>query len=535
LNISILNIINNILFQYSPLTLLLYCTVYIYRISEKRKGRTLKQARQDIMEEELRQTKHSLTELLDEVVYFEQQCNVAQQRGDNITRIFSQSNVSHRECIEVLISFANSLTSGDIVDASSAHANALRMLRNTSNIQNSAADSLASLQVSGCQIGWTLNGQDEETVLKGPKSQVNNNNNNGTSSTPFSTPFGNEISGGGGRVRMTRSGSVLAEAGGGSYIGATPSNTGGTSYTDLRINELVAALEEEQKTSNELRQQLYSSNNSPAPLSSSRVSSISPNKVHVTRRGSVEIQVQNNRGGNASNETVEALRLRVRELEVELADEKVRANAAERDRAQSVRDRDAAIMDLERAERERESSLQSAKSSDLESDAAREASRRLEREIDLAKRGKLAAERSLSDALVERDRAFTTEERAMKILEQSKQSESEAIRQRDEALDHAEAEKKRADEATQEKERCQYREDELKRNLATSEQGREAEIAKCERTIQERDSARAERDSLQSDCDSLRKRLEQAERERGKRSTLPPPSPPFSLSHDISW
>ena len=168
----------------------------------------------------------------------------------------------------------------------------------------------------------------------------------------------------------------------------------------------------------------------------------------------------------------------------------------------------------------------------MESDAAREASRRLEREIDLAKRGKLAAERSLSDALVERDRAFTTEERAMKILEQSKQSESEAIRQRDEALDHAEAEKKRADEATQEKERCQYREDELKRNLATSEQGREAEIAKCERTIQERDSARAERDSLQSDCDSLRKRLEQAERERGKRST---PSPPFSLSHDISW
>ena len=483
------------------------------------------------MEEELRQTKQSLTELLDEVVYFEQQCNVSTARGDNIARVLSQSNASHVECVQVLISYANALSSGYIDETSSAHATALRVLRQTSNTQTGSATALANLQVTGCTPGWTLNGLDEENVLPAPNNNSNNNNNN---STAFSTPFGD--TGGGGRVRMSRSGSVLAEANR-TFAQSTPASmTGGSSYTDLRINELVAALETEQNKVTELRQQLHQGSHSTSSSfgnndtansfssSSSSSSSSSPNRVHVTRRGSVEIQVQGNNngggrlggqgGGATSNETVEALRARVRELEVELADEKVRAHGAERERAGAVRDRDAAVMDLERAERERESSLQSAKSSDLESDAVREASRRLEREIDLATRGKLAAERSLSDALVERDQAVTKSERAMKTMEASKQSETEAVRQRDEALDYVEAERKRADEAVAEKERGQYREDELKRAYATSEQGREQEVARCERTTSERDNARTERDALQSDCDGLRKRLEQAERER---------------------
>ena len=485
--------------------------------------------------EELQQTKQSLTELLDEVVYFEQQCNVATARGDSISRVLSTSNASHVDAIEVLLSYARALTSGYIDEASSAHATAIRVLRDTSMAQDNAASTLNDLGVSGFASGWKLNGIDVEAVLLAPTTPniLHNTDSNNVAGGPHhhqmetpsirSTGSASIGGGGGGRVRMMRSGSVLAETrpANGGYT-ATPSSAfGDNDYAELRINELVAALEAEQNTTSELRRQLSSSSRSSSNSSSMIVGGVdqTPNRVHVTRRGSVEIQVAGNNNSNNSNdatigETVEALRARVRELEVELADEKVRATGAERERASSVRDRDAAIMDLERAERDRESALQSAKSSDQETDAVREASRRLEREVDLAKRGKHAAERQLSDALVERDRAVTGAERAHKISETAKQAEDTALRQRDDAMERAETERKRSEEANAEVERSQYREDELRRSLAASEQSRSQEISKVERAIQERDAAKTENATLIIERDALRKRLEQSERER---------------------
>jgi len=465
---------------------------------------------------ELHETKQSLTELLDEVVYFEQQVNVATTRGDSIARVLSTSNASHVETVHCLISYAKALSKGFMDETSSSHATALRVLRDTSNDQSNAAAALADLNVTGCIPGWTLNGAEPLDLLPAPSFNNNNNNNNHNHSQSMDTP--GMSTGGGGRVRMTRSGSVLAETMPNGGYSATPSNA---NYTDLRINELVAALEAEQKTTNDLRHQLNNSNNNSNNHNNGTLSGNTPNHVHVSRRGSVEIQVSGNRNNRNNNqqdattyETIEALRGRVRELEIELADEKVRANGAERERATSVRDRDAAAMDLERAERDRESALQTVKSSDIESDAVREASRRLEREVDLATRGKLAAERQLSDALVERDRAITSAERASKVAEQSRQLEEASSRQRDELLEKCEEERKKAEEANAEKERGQYREDELRRDVATLEQSRSQEQSKSERHAMERDTARAEAQATVVERDALRKRLEQSERER---------------------
>ena len=380
------------------------------------------------IEEELRQTKQSLTELLDEVVYFEQQSNAATARGDGVARVLSSCNTSHVDAVEVLLEYARALSTGFIDEASAAHSNVLRVLRETSRSQADAATVLVDLGVGGCATGWTkgertsgdssLGDWDDEAILPSPRS------------------MSGEMSGlHSGTVRMTRSGSVLAQttpSSGYDGGGTGRSGTGGAiagSYADLRINELVAALEDERRTSDELRDQvsrLASSSSSSPSLGGGGGGggggSSSPNRVHVTRRGSVEIQVAPGRHGNdnhhnsASSETVEALRYRIRELEIEVADERVRASAADRERGGAIRDRHAALQDLERAERERESSMQTAKSSDRESDAARESLRRVEREVDLVQRGKVAAERELSNALVERDRAVTSSGKNMLCL-----------------------------------------------------------------------------------------------------------------------
>ena len=115
---------------------------------------------------ELHETKQSLTELLDEVVYFEQQVNVATTRGDSIARVLSTSNASHVETVHCLISYAKALSKGFMDETSSSHATALRVLRDTSNDQSNAAAALADLNVTGCIPGWTLNGAEPLDLLR---------------------------------------------------------------------------------------------------------------------------------------------------------------------------------------------------------------------------------------------------------------------------------------------------------------------------------------------------------------------------------
>ena len=347
-------------------------------------------------------------------------------------------------------------------------------LQRVSELTRQCDATLSALGVSGGGQGWSLAGRHPDAVLAPP------------SSSNDALTFG---------ASPTRQ--------------HQKQDAPGSAYANIRINELVALLGAERNTVAALREEMAllatpSSSTSDAaaiPLppssasktftpyaSANRDSAGSASSVRVSRRGSVEIQVRGDQQfGGDEGETVQALRERVRELERELSEERVKANGSERDRASASRDRDAALMDLERAERDRESAVQAVKSSDLEADAARDKSRRLERDCDIARRGKVAAENQLSEALVERDRAKGDSERAAKLLEQARASEVEALRQRDEAIDRAEQERVRAEEMSAERERVLFREDELKRTLAVEVHAKEEETARANSACHERD------------------------------------------------
>ena len=122
------------------------------------------------LKQELLTTKNSLTEVLDEVVYFEQQCARANERAAGVAKLLQSGQSAHRKALDAVLDYANRDRGASVADAATAHRRAQMALQRLSDETQRCNATLSTLGIPGGSEGWSLAGRHPDAVISPPSS-----------------------------------------------------------------------------------------------------------------------------------------------------------------------------------------------------------------------------------------------------------------------------------------------------------------------------------------------------------------------------